>query len=141
MAHHADPCVCDTDTLCHMAGARGLDLCLTGVPQGQSHPAVALMPVGSAVKHLAGPLPLPRGHSQTCRYMRPPEAKLAKELQSGFLDLLVTNTQGKKKVWDFWGLKVAPYLPGTSPKGQEGGMPLVWLAAGQGPARSVSCQP
>ena len=56
--------------------------------------------------------------------MRPPEAKLAKELQSGFLDLPVTNAQGKKKVWDFWGLKVAPYLPGTSPKGQEGRMPL-----------------
>lgn len=85
VTHGTDPCVCDTNILCHTAGARGLNHPPHRASQRHSHPAVALMPVSSAAQSLAGPPLLPRGHHQTQKCQMPPEVKLAK----GFLKRLL----------------------------------------------------
>lgn len=42
--------VCDTNMLCHTAGARGLNHLPHRASQHQSHPAVALTPISSAAR-------------------------------------------------------------------------------------------
>lgn len=47
-------------------------------------------------EHLAGPLPLPRGHHQTQRSKRPPEVWLAKEFLKWILGCASHKRTGKE---------------------------------------------
>lgn len=85
---HADPCIRDADILSQQERGAAAPEPACSCPDAR----------GLSSEHLAGPLPLPRGHHQTQRSKRPPEVWLAKEFLKWILGC--ASHKRTRKVWD-----------------------------------------